>query len=54
MRCTVHIIQAGIIGIVSPPKRVTPSKWHRDMPMIETVLQEAGVRFREISLDGDL
>lgn len=46
VRCSVHAIQAGIKEIVSLPKRKTPSKWHAEMDLAESLLEEAGVVYR--------
>ena len=46
IRCSVEIIQAGIVCIVSRPRREKPSKWHEDMPLTAEILNEAGVERR--------
>ena len=47
-RCTVEIIQAGIVEIVSWPFKQTPSRWAADTARAHGLLVEAGVRFREV------
>ena len=49
VRCTVEVIQAGITEIVSYQKKVVPSKWHADLSLAETLLEEAGIKYRSIS-----
>lgn len=48
-RCTVEIIQAGIARIVTRPVKAVPSKWHADLVMARSLLDEAGVECVEIS-----
>lgn len=50
-RCTVEIIQAGIIEVVSWPFKDVPSRWRDDTSRAKTLLKEAGVLFREIETD---
>jgi dCMP deaminase len=47
-RCTVEIIQAGIIEIVSYPKKAVPSKWHADLIFARAIVDEAGIIYREV------
>lgn len=47
-RCTVEIIQAGIVEIVSPPMKDTPSRWRDDLVFARALLEEAGVVYREV------
>jgi dCMP deaminase len=47
-RCTVEVIQSGISEIVSWPVRAVPSRWHEDIAFARTILNEAGVRYREV------
>lgn len=49
-RCTVEIVQAGIQHIVAPPLRLAPSRWHDDCAFAQSLLDEAGLSFREIEL----
>jgi len=49
-RCTVEIIQAGISEVVSLPFKDTPSRWRDDVAFARTLLEEAGIPYREISL----
>jgi len=48
-RCTVEIIQAGITEILSWPQKAVPSKWHDDLALARTILEEAGIKYREIT-----
>jgi dCMP deaminase len=55
-RCTVEIIQVGISEIVSLPLKAVPSRWHDDLALAGSLLAEAGVNYRELSvrdLDGE-
>ena len=47
-RCVVEVIQAGIVEVVSFPKKAVPSKWHEDLALAEALLREAGVVYREV------
>lgn len=47
VRCTVQIIQAGIVEIVSPPMKIK-SKWLEDLKLAISLLEEAGVLVREV------
>lgn len=49
-RCTVHAIQAGIAEVVSYPFKPGPSRWKEDVEFARGLLEEAGVRYREITL----
>lgn len=51
-RCTVEVIQVGIIEVVSFPLKTAPSRWHEDCRFAGELLKEAGVGYREISLIG--
>lgn len=51
-RCAVHCIEAGIAEIVSYPQKAGFSKWHEDLAFSLTLLEEAGVRYREVSFPG--
>ena len=48
-RCTVEIMQAGITEIVSHPIKSIPSKWHKDLELAKTLIEEAGMVYREIT-----
>ena len=48
-RCTVEIIQAGITEIVSHPVKSIPSKWHEDLKLAGSLIEEAGIKYRELS-----
>ena len=48
-RCTVEIIQVGISEIVSYPIKAVPSRWHEDLKLARSLLDEAGVVYRELS-----
>lgn len=47
-RCTVEIIQSGITEIVSRPFKTVPSRWAASIEQARALLQEAGVKYREI------
>lgn len=47
-RCTVEIIQVGIGEIVSYPVKAVPSRWHEDLKMSRQLIEEAGIRYREL------
>ena len=47
-RCTVEVIQTGICAVVSYPKKAVPSRWHEDLKMAESLLEEAGIAYVEI------
>jgi dCMP deaminase len=47
-QCTKDVIQAGITEVVSFPKKSVPSKWHDDLMLAESLLQEAGIKYREV------
>lgn len=49
-RCTVEVIQAGITEIVSWPFKDVASKWKADIEQARALLAEAGIAYREISL----
>jgi dCMP deaminase len=48
-RCTVEIIQAGIVEIVSYRLKAVPSRWHEDLAFARELLEEAGIKYREIA-----
>lgn len=48
-RCTVEIIQVGISDIVSYPVKAVPSKWHEDLNLSRSLIEEAGILYREIA-----
>jgi dCMP deaminase len=48
VRCTVEVMQAGIEEVVSWPMRTAPSRWHADLMAARDLLEEAGIRYREI------
>lgn len=48
VRCTVEVIQAGIVEVVSFPRKAVPSRWHDDLTLAESLLNEAGVLYREV------
>ena len=48
-RCTVEIIQAGIAGMVSRPPKAVPSRWHEDIAFARKLVDEAGIKYREIT-----
>lgn len=49
-RCTVEIIQVGISEIVSYPIKAVPSRWHADLEMSRALIEEVGIRYRELSV----
>lgn len=48
-RCSTHLIQAGIREVVSYPVKPVPSSWHEDLALARTVLEEAGIIYRELA-----
>lgn len=46
--CTIEVIQAGIAEVVSYPLRNVPSRWAEDLRFARSLLDEAGVNYREI------
>lgn len=54
VRCTVEIIQSGIVGIVSWSQRTVPSRWRSDLDLARAILAEAGVNYREILFEGNI
>lgn len=48
-RCTVELIQAGMAEIVTYLPRARPSRWHEDIAFARTLLDEAGVGYREVA-----
>lgn len=49
-RCTVEIIQSGIKEIVSRPQKTAPCRWHEDLDLARQLIQEAGIKYREVPL----
>jgi len=49
-RCTVEMIQVGISEIVSYPIKTAPSKWHGDLMVARSLLDEARITYREITV----
>lgn len=47
-RCCVELLQAGIKAIVSSPFKDIPSTWSDDVAFARTILNEAGVPYREV------
>lgn len=47
-RCAVEIIQVGINEIVSHPIKTAPSRWHADLELARSLIEEAGILYREI------
>ena len=47
-RCVVEIIQVGISEIVSFPVKAIPSRWHDDLALARNLIDEAGVKYREV------
>ncbi len=50
VRCTVEIIQAGIAEIVAPPFKDTPSRWKDSIEQAKALLEEAGVKYRQVEI----
>lgn len=46
--CTIEVIQAGVIEIVSLPFKEGPSAWRDDVEFARQLLVEAGVNYREV------
>lgn len=53
-RCTVEIIQVGISEIVSYPVKTAPSKWHGDLLTARDLIEEVGIRYREIVVGDEI
>ena len=53
-RCTVEIIQVGISEIVSYPVKSAPSKWHSDLLTARSLIEEVGIRYREIAIGDEI
>lgn len=49
-RCVVEIIQVGISEIVSYPVKTVPSRWHEDLKVSRELIEEAGIKYREVSV----
>lgn len=47
--CTIELIQAGITGIISLPKKSVPSRWHDDLAMAESLIAEVGISYLELT-----
>lgn len=47
-RCTVEVLQSGIVRVVSYPLQGAPSRWHDDCKFAGTLLQEAAVQYHEL------
>ena len=54
VRCTVHVINAGITQIISYPRKAVPSRWAADLDQAQALLQEAGVAYIEVPEHGEL
>ncbi len=48
-RCTVHVIQAGIVEVVSLPFKNVPSRWAASIAVARDLLIEARVAYREVN-----
>lgn len=53
-RCTVEIIQVGISEIVSYPVKPVPSKWHGDLKVARGLIEEAGIKYRELAVGEEI
>lgn len=49
VRCTVECMQAGIVEYVSRPVKIAPSRWHESIKAATMLLQEAGLKYREVA-----
>lgn len=47
-RCTVEVIQSGILEIVSYPFKSVPSRWTESLKIAGDLLIESGISYREI------
>ncbi len=47
-RCTVELIQAGIVEVVSFGMQDLPERWRDDLKLAREILGEARVRYREV------
>jgi len=47
-RCTVELIQAGIIRVITQPRKSVPSRWHEDINFALTLIHEAGIEYIEV------
>lgn len=52
--CTIEIIQAGIVEIVTYPFKETPSKWRADVEFAQSIAWEAGLRIRYVPVPTNL
>lgn len=50
VRCTVEIIQTGIIEIVAPPFKGEPSRRKESIEKSRALLDEVGIKYREVEL----
>lgn len=50
-RCCVDIIQAGIVEVVSTVRNESSDRWSESLDLGQQLLEEAGVRYREVSFD---
>ena len=50
-RCVVEVIQAGVVEVVSIPRKNVPSRWHASLDRAQELLVEAGVNYREVPFD---
>jgi dCMP deaminase len=48
-QCVLKIIHAGIVGIVSYPKKSIPSRWHADLEFSRALIDEVGLAYREVT-----
>jgi dCMP deaminase len=48
--CTLEVIQAGIVEVVSYPFKNVPSKWKENIEQARELLKEAGILYREVPL----
>ena len=50
-RCSVEMLQAGIVAVVSPPLRLAPSRWRDDCAFARDLWLEAGLECRGVEID---
>jgi dCMP deaminase len=50
MRCSVSVIQAGIVEVVAPPATNIPDRWKESIEKARDILEEAGLKYREVGL----
>jgi dCMP deaminase len=51
VRCLVEILQTGISKIVTYEKKSVPSKWAENLKISQTLIEEAGIEYKEVKLE---